>query len=77
MAANPRRLKSWHYEIHEQWHFEVRYGNKPIELSKRKAAITVDGIGNLLPTIDLVIEGANNSEFDTLLEARGLGSGIK
>lgn len=74
--SSPKRVKSWYYEINKQWYFEVRYGNKPIELSKGKAAITVDGIGNLLATIDLVIEAANNGEFDTLLEARGFANKV-
>ena len=72
----PKRVKPWYYEINKQWYFEVRYGNKPIELSKGKAAITVDGIGNLLTTIDLVINAANNGELDTLLDARSYGSKV-
>lgn len=73
----PKRVKAWYYEIEKQWYFEVRYGNKALELARGKAAIAVDGIDKLLPTIDLIIEAANAGELDGLLNTAKYPTRVK
>lgn len=40
----PKRVKAWYYEIDGNMYFEVRSGNKALELAKGKAA--VPGLNN-------------------------------
>lgn len=63
----PKRVKAWFYNQQQNWFFEIRYGNQPIEFAKGKTAILIDKRENLLPTIDTVIEAANAGELDALL----------
>ena len=63
----PKRVKAWFYNQQQNWFFEVRYGNQPIEFAKGKTAIQIDKREKLLATIDTVIEAANAGELDELL----------
>ena len=45
----------------------VRYGAKPIEFEKGKAAITVGKMGKLIPTIETVIAAVEAGELDAVL----------
>ena len=65
----PKRVKAWYYSINDNMYFEVRYGNKALELTKGKAAISVGETVNLLEVIDTVIEAVNVGELDSLLMA--------
>ncbi len=62
-----KRLKQWYYTANNKLYFEVRYGNKTLELAKGKAAIEVGDNSALLGVIDTVIAAANAGEFDEML----------
>jgi len=64
----PKKVSPWFYKRNNQYFFEVRYGNKPLELSKGNHAIEVGEQENLVPTIETVIEAVVAAELDPLLE---------
>jgi len=64
----PKKVSPWFYKRNNQYFFEVRYGNKPLELSKGNHAIEVGEQENLVPTIETVIEAVVSAELDPLLE---------
>jgi hypothetical protein len=64
----PRKVSPWFYLRNNQYFFEVRYGNKPLELSKGNHAIEVGEKENLVATITTVIEAVVSSELDPLLD---------
>lgn len=63
----PKKVSPWYYLRNNQYFFEVRYGNKPLELSKGNYAIEVGEQENLVPTIETVIEAVVSAELDPLL----------
>ncbi len=50
----PKKVSPWLYKRNNQYFFEVRYGNKPLELSKGNHAIEVGEQESLVPTIETV-----------------------
>lgn len=64
----PKKVSPWFYKRNNQYFFEVRYGNKPLELSKGNHAIEVGEQENLVPTIETVIEAVVAAELDPLLD---------
>jgi hypothetical protein len=64
----PKKISPWFYKRNNQYFFEVRYGNKPLELSKGNHAIEVGEQENLVPTIETVIEAVVAGEVDSLLD---------
>lgn len=64
----PKKVSPWFYKRNNEYFFEVRYGNKPLELSKGNHAIEVGKKENLVPTITTVIEAVVIEELDPLLE---------
>jgi len=64
----PKKVSPWFYKRNNQYFFEVRYGNKPLELSKGNHAIQVGEQEDLVATIETVIEAVVSSELDPLLE---------
>jgi hypothetical protein len=64
----PKKINPWFYKRNNQYFFEVRYGNKPLELSKGNHAIEVGEQENLVPTIETVIEAVVAAELDPLLD---------
>lgn len=64
----PKKVSPWYYLRNNQYFFEVRYGNKPLELSKGNHAIEVGEQENLVPTIETVIEAVVAAELDPLLD---------
>lgn len=64
----PKKVSPWYYLRNNQYFFEVRYGNKPLELSKGNHAIEVGEQENLVPTIETVIEAVVAGELDPLLD---------
>jgi hypothetical protein len=62
-----KNVSSWFYKRNNCYFLEVRYANKPMELSKGMHAIEVGNKTNLLPTIDTVIEAVIAGELDTVL----------
>ena len=65
----PKKIGPWYYKRNNCYFLEVRYANKPLELSKGMHAIEVGNKTNLLPTIDTVIEAVIAGELDTVLTA--------
>lgn len=63
-----KRISPWYYQRNNQYFFEVRYGNKPLELSKGNHAIEVGEQEKLVATIKTVIEAVVACELDPLLE---------
>lgn len=64
----PKKVSPWFYLRNNQYLFEVRYGNKPLELSKGNHAIDVGEQENLVPTIETVINAVVAGEVDSLLD---------
>jgi hypothetical protein len=64
----PKKVSPWYYPRNNQYFFEVRYGNKPLELSKGNHAIEVGEQESLVPTIETVIEAVVAGELDPLLD---------
>jgi hypothetical protein len=62
-----KNVRPWFYKRNNCYFLEVRYANKPMELSKGMHAIEVGNKTNLLPTIDTVIEAVIAGELDTVL----------
>jgi hypothetical protein len=63
----PKKVSPWYYLRNNQYFFEVRYGNKPLELSKGNHAIEVGEKDNLVSTIETVIAAVVAGEVDDLL----------
>jgi hypothetical protein len=63
----PKKVSPWYYLRNNQYFFEVRYGNKPLELSKGNHAIEVGKKENLVSIIETVIEAVVAEEVDSLL----------
>ena len=64
----PKKVSPFYYKRNNQYFFEVRYGNKPLELSKGNHAIEVGEKENLVSTIKTVIEAVVAGEVDSLLD---------
>ena len=63
-----KRVRAWHYLVNDKYYFEIRYGNKSIELQKGKPAIEVGPQDNLLKVIDTIIEAVKLGKLDTELK---------
>jgi len=63
-----KKVSPWFYKRNNQYFCEVRYGNKPLELSKGNHAIKVGEQENLVQTIETVIEAVVAGELDPLLD---------
>ena len=63
----PKKVRAWFYQVDGIYYFEIRYGNKALELQKGKPAIQVGKAENLLTTIDTVIESVKQGELDSQL----------
>jgi TRAP-type mannitol/chloroaromatic compound transport system substrate-binding protein len=63
-----KNVAKWWAKIDNIYYFSVRYGNKPLELSKGNFSIQVGEESDLVPTIKKVIEAVASGELDTLLE---------
>ena len=61
----PKRLKHWFYTNDgDTWYFELRYGNKPVQITKGKTAIIAGAKERLVELIDILIESANDKDLD-------------
>jgi hypothetical protein len=63
----PKKVRAWFYQVDGIYYFEIRYGNKALELQKGKPAIQVGKAENLLTTIDTIIEAVKQGELDSQL----------
>lgn len=68
-VKQPKKLRQWFYQVNDTWFFEIKYGNKSLELQKGKVAIEVGKQENLLTTIDTLIQAVEKGELDTQLKA--------
>ncbi len=65
----PKRVKEWFYCVSDKWYFEVRYGNRLLELASGKPVIEVPKKEKLLDIIDAVIKATESGELDGLLNS--------
>jgi hypothetical protein len=68
-VKQPKKLRQWFYQVNDTWFFEIKYGNKSLELQKGKVAIEVGKQENLLTTIDTLIQAVEIGELDVQLKA--------
>lgn len=66
-VKHPKKVKTWFYQVNNVYYFEIRYGNKALELQKGKTAIQIGKAENLLTTIDTIIEAVKQGELDAQL----------
>lgn len=64
-----KRIKRWYFAFNGTHFFEVRYGNKPLELAKGKFAIEVGELKNVPTVIDTIVQAVNAGELDSMLMA--------
>ncbi|MEO2268727.1 DUF6641 family protein [Pseudoalteromonas sp. YIC-656] len=65
-----KKVSPWFYSRNGQYYLEVRFANKPLELSKGNHAIEVGDKENLPTVIQTVIDATANGELDKALEAQ-------
>ena len=63
----PKNVAKWFYKRGGQYYLEVRFANKPLELSKGNHAIEVGEVESLATVIKTVIEAVVAGELDKLL----------
>lgn len=62
-----KKIRPWYINNNGKVYFEVRYGNKALELSKGKNAIEIEDKNQLPNVIDTIIKAVRNGEMDTQL----------
>ena len=69
-VTKAKRVRSWFWlNTDGKWLLEVRYGSKPLELSKGKRAIEMGARGELTATIRVIQEAVRAGELDAQIEA--------
>jgi len=63
----PKNVAKWFYKRGGQYYLEVRFANKPLELSKGNHAIEVGKVENLTTVIQTVIDAVLGGELNKLL----------
>jgi hypothetical protein len=63
----PKNVAKWFYKRGGQYYLEVRFANKPLELSKGNHAIEVGEVESLATVIKTVIDAVVAGELDALL----------
>jgi hypothetical protein len=63
-----KKVSPWFYAKGGKYYLEVRYANKPLELSKGNHAIEVGDKENLPMVIQTVIDATTNGELDKAIE---------
>ena len=65
-----KSVKHWFYTNDgDTWYFELRYGNKPVPLSKGKSTIVAGAKERLVELIDILIQSANDKDLDAVITA--------
>ena len=67
-VKRPKRIRPWFYQSAGNYYFEIKYGNKSLEVEKRKPAIEVGSKENLLPVIDAITDAAKEGFLDNELK---------
>ncbi len=66
----PKRVKKWFYTNNgTEWYFEVRYGNRVLQLAPNKTAITVGELTDMVAVIEKVKEAVIAKELDKAIAA--------
>ena len=68
-ADAPRHVRRGWFQHNDATFFQVRYGNKPLDLGKGMTAVEVGGVDAIPAAIDAVIEAVNAGELDAALAA--------
>jgi hypothetical protein len=63
----PKNVAKWFYKRNGQYYLEVRFANKPLELSKGNHVIEVGEVDNLTSVLKTVIDAVVAGELDKLL----------
>lgn len=66
-----KRLRQWWTQQDNKVLFSVRYGSKPLEFEKGKAAIVLKNMDELLAVLPKLIAAAEAGEFDAMIAAAG------
>ena len=66
-VRQPKKMRGWFYQVNDVYYFEIRYGNKALELQKGKPAIQIGKAENLPSTIDTIIDAVKQGELDIQL----------
>jgi len=67
-VKRPKRIRPWFYQSGGNYYFEIKYGNKSLEVEKRKPAIDVGSRENLLAVIDAITDAAKEGFLDNELK---------
>ncbi len=66
----PKRVNKWFYTNNgNDWYFEVKYGNRALQLAKDKTAIAVGALDNLVAVIEQVKQAVVANELDDAITA--------
>lgn len=66
----PRHVrKGWFTDAHGKMFFQIRYGSKPLELTKGMNAVEVENLAELPSLIVWIIEAINAGELDVQAKA--------
>jgi len=61
----PKRVNKWFYTNNgNDWYFEVKYGNRVLQLAKDKTAIDVGALDKMVAVIEQVKEAVLANELD-------------
>ncbi len=64
-VTEPKRVKKWFYTNDgTEWLFEVKYGNRTLQLAQNKTAIEVGKIADMVAVIEKVKEAVIAKELD-------------
>ena len=63
-----KRIRPWFYQSEGNYYFEIKYGNKSVEIEKGKPAIEVGSKENLLAVIDTITDAAKEGFLDNELK---------
>ena len=64
----PARFRRWFWDNSKgEWLFELRYGNKAVEIEKDKPTIEVGALKNVPKTIETIVAAVEAGELDDVL----------
>lgn len=66
----PRHVrKGWFVDTDDKMYFQIRYGNRPIELAKGMNAVEIEGLHALPTLMTQIVKAIENGELDPQLTA--------
>jgi hypothetical protein len=78
LVERKRKVRRWwHEDVTGRVHLTVRYGQKPLEFEKGKAAISVPAKDKVPEILDVLIDAVRNGELDQVLAGMGKARGVK